>query len=93
MTESRKLAEEIARWCIPYNFKKSGGSWEDYTKFLDGEMMIILGEYEMNYEGMGISIGKHYPDQARTFCKVVPSYYDDPDILEKILDAQPWCCI
>ena len=93
MNESKELAKEIVKYFSPWDFKKSGGSKEDYRKFLDGERVIILKEYEMHYEGMALSVFKSFPDQARMFCKVVPSYEDDPDRIEKILNAQGWCCI
>lgn len=95
MRESRKLAEEIARWSNTYQFRKSGGSKEDYQKYLDGEEIALFDDhtYSICHEGMSVCIWKSYPDKARRFCKVVPEYYDEPDMLEKIILAQPWCCI
>ena len=83
---SQKLAEFICSYRKDRDAIKRG-QHESY-KICDGFSINLSDDCMVWY------IWKRVPDQVRSFVKIVPDFwnYSAKDI-ERILDAQSWCCI
>lgn len=96
MSESKLLAKELIKYSNYGNFKRSGGSKEGYYKWMTEKKVRLLDKYDVHMDEscMALIIYRYFlPEQVRPFSKVIPASMDWEEDIERVLDAQSWCCI
>lgn len=87
--ESRILAEKV--YDIEHANYRQQKEWQEQGvtkhKLTDNVYMEKSDDHMVWY------LWKTFPDQARLFCKVVPSFHLYADSIESILKSQGWVCI
>ena len=84
--ETAALAEKIFE--IERSYHKSASN-ADTNKWKLNDSVIM----EISDDHMVFYLWKRFPDQARSFLKVVPRMMYQVNRIEKILDAQVWVCV